>query len=45
MVLGIGLFIVGFFLYGDFCGDRFERDIWVLLFGVFVYSCIYDMDV
>lgn len=35
----------GLFSYGDPCGDRFERDTRVSLFGALVHSRTYDMDV
>ncbi|XP_005379728.1 PREDICTED: gamma-tubulin complex component 6 [Chinchilla lanigera] len=42
---GTGLPTVGLFSFGDPCGDRFERDTRVSLFGAFVHSRTYDMDV
>lgn len=42
---GTGLPSVGLFSYGDPCGDRFERDTRVSLFGALVHSRTYDMDV
>ncbi|XP_004438106.1 PREDICTED: gamma-tubulin complex component 6 [Ceratotherium simum simum] len=42
---GTGLPTVGLFSYGDPCGDRFERDTRVSLFGALVHSRTYDMDV
>ncbi|XP_062932225.1 gamma-tubulin complex component 6 isoform X2 [Cynocephalus volans] len=42
---GTGLPTVGFFSFGDSCGDRFERDTRVSLFGALVHSRTYDMDV
>uniref|UniRef100_A0A8D2B3D1 Gamma-tubulin complex component 6 n=1 Tax=Sciurus vulgaris TaxID=55149 RepID=A0A8D2B3D1_SCIVU len=41
---GTGLPTVGL-LFGDPCGDRFERDTRVSLFGALVHSRTYDMDV
>uniref|UniRef100_Q96RT7-3 Isoform 3 of Gamma-tubulin complex component 6 n=1 Tax=Homo sapiens TaxID=9606 RepID=Q96RT7-3 len=42
---GTGLPTVGLFSFGDPCGDRFERDTRVSLFGALVHSRTYDMDV
>ncbi|XP_049987042.1 gamma-tubulin complex component 6 isoform X3 [Alexandromys fortis] len=42
---GTGLPTVGRFSLGDSCGDRFERDTRVSLFGALVHSRTYDMDV
>ncbi|XP_039718938.1 gamma-tubulin complex component 6 [Pteropus medius] len=42
---GTGLPSVGLFSYGDPCGDRFERDTRVSLFGALVHTRTYDMDV
>ncbi|XP_021072451.1 gamma-tubulin complex component 6 [Mus pahari] len=42
---GTGLPTVGLFSIGDSCGDRFERDTRVSLFGALVHSRTYDMDV
>nr|XP_025737675.1 gamma-tubulin complex component 6-like isoform X1 [Callorhinus ursinus]XP_025737677.1 gamma-tubulin complex component 6-like isoform X1 [Callorhinus ursinus]XP_025737678.1 gamma-tubulin complex component 6-like isoform X1 [Callorhinus ursinus] len=42
---GTGLPTTGLFSYGDPCGDRFERDTRVSLFGALVHSRTYDMDV
>lgn len=42
---GIGLPAVGLFSYGDPCGDRFERDTRVSLFGALVHSRTADLDV
>ncbi|XP_041527817.1 gamma-tubulin complex component 6 isoform X2 [Microtus oregoni] len=42
---GTGLPTVGRFSIGDSCGDRFERDTRVSLFGALVHSRTYDMDV
>uniref|UniRef100_A0A8C5NUV1 Gamma-tubulin complex component 6 n=1 Tax=Jaculus jaculus TaxID=51337 RepID=A0A8C5NUV1_JACJA len=42
---GTGLPTVGLFSVGDSCGDRFERDTQVSLFGALVHSRTYDMDV
>ncbi|XP_031208294.1 gamma-tubulin complex component 6 isoform X1 [Mastomys coucha] len=42
---GTGLPTVGLFSSGDSCGDRFERDTRVSLFGALVHSRTYDMDV
>nr|XP_021494665.1 gamma-tubulin complex component 6 isoform X2 [Meriones unguiculatus] len=42
---GTGLPTVGLFSVGDSCGDRFERDTRVSLFGALVHSRTYDMDV
>ncbi|KAL4681919.1 hypothetical protein H8959_007396 [Pygathrix nigripes] len=42
---GTGLPSVGLFSFGDPCGDRFERDTRVSLFGALVHSRTYDMDV
>ncbi|NP_001102218.2 gamma-tubulin complex component 6 [Rattus norvegicus] len=42
---GTGLTTVGLFSTGDSCGDRFERDTRVSLFGALVHSRTYDMDV
>lgn len=42
---GTGLPTARLFSYGDPCGDRFERDTRVSLFGALVHSRTYDMDV
>ncbi|XP_010632579.1 gamma-tubulin complex component 6 isoform X2 [Fukomys damarensis] len=42
---GTALPTIGLFSFGDPCGDRFERDTRVSLFGALVYSRTYDMDV
>ncbi|XP_068417956.1 gamma-tubulin complex component 6 isoform X5 [Eschrichtius robustus] len=42
---GTGLPAVGLFSYGDPCGDRFERDTRVSLFGALVHSRTADLDV
>nr|XP_004999784.1 gamma-tubulin complex component 6 isoform X2 [Cavia porcellus] len=42
---GTGLPTVGHFSFGDSCGDRFERDTRVSLFGALVHSRTYDMEV
>nr|XP_054362649.1 gamma-tubulin complex component 6 isoform X2 [Mirounga angustirostris] len=42
---GTGLPTAGLFSYGDPCGDRFERDTRVSLFGALAHSRTYDMDV
>ncbi|XP_021114401.1 gamma-tubulin complex component 6 isoform X1 [Heterocephalus glaber] len=42
---GTALPTVGLFSFGDPCGDRFERDTRVSLFGALVHSRTYDMDV
>lgn len=42
---GTGLSTAQLFSYGDPCGDRFERDTRVSLFGALVHSRTYDMDV
>ncbi|KAM5287870.1 gamma-tubulin complex component 6 [Ctenodactylus gundi] len=42
---GTGLPTVGLFSFGDPCGDRFERDTRISLFGALVHSRTYDMDV
>uniref|UniRef100_A0A2K5YBR6 Tubulin gamma complex component 6 n=1 Tax=Mandrillus leucophaeus TaxID=9568 RepID=A0A2K5YBR6_MANLE len=42
---GTGLPTVGLFSFGDSCGDRFERDTRVSLFGALVHSRTDDMDV
>ncbi|XP_054326101.2 gamma-tubulin complex component 6 [Pongo pygmaeus] len=42
---GTGLPTAGLFSFGDPCGDRFERDTRVSLFGALVHSRTYDMDV
>ncbi|XP_032122064.1 gamma-tubulin complex component 6 isoform X4 [Sapajus apella] len=42
---GTGLPTVGLFSFGDPCGDKFERDTRVSLFGALVHSRAYDMDV
>lgn len=42
---GTSLPTVGLFSYGDPCGDGFERDTRVSLFGALVHSRTYDMDV
>ncbi|CAK6444047.1 unnamed protein product [Pipistrellus nathusii] len=42
---GTGLPTARLFSYGDLCGDRFERDTRVSLFGALVHSRTYDMDV
>lgn len=42
---GTGLPTVGLFSAGDSCGDRFERDTRVSLFGALVHSRTCDMDV
>ncbi|XP_060044825.1 gamma-tubulin complex component 6 isoform X2 [Erinaceus europaeus] len=42
---GTGLSSFGLFSYGDPCGDRFERDTRVSLFGALVHSRTFDMDV
>nr|XP_054098749.1 gamma-tubulin complex component 6 isoform X2 [Callithrix jacchus] len=42
---GTGLPTVGLFSFGDPCGDKFERDTRVSLFGALVHSRTYDMDV
>ncbi|XP_036762593.2 gamma-tubulin complex component 6 isoform X3 [Manis pentadactyla] len=42
---GTSLPTIGLFSYGDPCGDRFERDTRVSLFGALVHSRTYDMDV
>ncbi|XP_037369252.1 gamma-tubulin complex component 6 isoform X2 [Talpa occidentalis] len=42
---GTGLPAVGRFLAGDPCGDRFERDTRLSLFGALVHSRAWDMDV
>uniref|UniRef100_A0A8C2MUE5 Gamma-tubulin complex component 6 n=1 Tax=Cricetulus griseus TaxID=10029 RepID=A0A8C2MUE5_CRIGR len=42
---GTGLPTVGLYSIGDSCGDRFERDTRVSLFGALVHSRTYDMDV
>ncbi|KAL1767186.1 gamma-tubulin complex component 6 [Sigmodon hispidus] len=42
---GTGLPTFGLFSVGDSCGDRFERDTRVSLFGALVHSRTYDMDV
>lgn len=42
---GTGLSTTRLFSYGDPCGDRFERDTRVSLFGALVHSRTYDMDV
>ncbi|EHH65954.1 hypothetical protein EGM_02832, partial [Macaca fascicularis] len=42
---GTGLPTVGLFSFGDSCGDRFERDTRVSLFGALVHSRTDDIDV
>ncbi|KAM5336563.1 gamma-tubulin complex component 6 isoform 1-T1 [Glossophaga mutica] len=42
---GTGLPTARLFSYGEPCGDRFERDTRVSLFGALVHSRTYDMDV
>ncbi|XP_066110902.1 gamma-tubulin complex component 6 [Saccopteryx bilineata] len=42
---GTGLSTSQLFSYGEPCGDRFERDTRVSLFGALVHSRTYDMDV
>ena len=42
---GSGLPTARLFSYGEPCGDRFERDTRVSLFGALVHSRTYDMDV
>ncbi|XP_052495290.1 gamma-tubulin complex component 6 isoform X2 [Budorcas taxicolor] len=42
---GTGLPAVGLFSYGDPCGDRFERDTRVSLFGALMHSRTADLDV
>ncbi|KAL4833667.1 hypothetical protein H8958_003989, partial [Nasalis larvatus] len=42
---GTGLPTVGLFSFGDPCGDKFEKDTRVSLFGALVHSRTYDMDV
>ncbi|XP_077025346.1 LOW QUALITY PROTEIN: gamma-tubulin complex component 6 [Tamandua tetradactyla] len=42
---GTGLPSIGLFSYGDCCGDKFERDTRVSLFGALVHSHTDDMDV
>ncbi|XP_036721031.1 gamma-tubulin complex component 6 isoform X4 [Balaenoptera musculus] len=42
---GTGLPAIGLFSYGDPCGDRFERDTRVSLFGALVHSRTADLDV
>nr|XP_027808941.2 gamma-tubulin complex component 6 isoform X6 [Marmota flaviventris] len=42
---GTGLPTVGLFSFGDPCGDRFERETRISIFGALVHSRTYDMDV
>ncbi|XP_045690834.1 gamma-tubulin complex component 6 [Phyllostomus hastatus] len=42
---GTGLPTAQLFSYGEPCGDRFERDTRLSLFGALVHSRTYDMDV
>ncbi|XP_028389127.1 gamma-tubulin complex component 6 [Phyllostomus discolor] len=42
---GTGLPTARLFSYGEPCGDRFERDTRLSLFGALVHSRTYDMDV
>uniref|UniRef100_A0A2K6UKG6 Gamma-tubulin complex component 6 n=1 Tax=Saimiri boliviensis boliviensis TaxID=39432 RepID=A0A2K6UKG6_SAIBB len=42
---GTGLPTVGLFSFGDPCGDKFERDTRVSLFGALVHSRAYDLDI
>ncbi|XP_054426422.1 gamma-tubulin complex component 6 [Pteronotus mesoamericanus] len=42
---GTGLSTAQLFSYGEPCGDKFERDTRVSLFGALVHSRTYDMDV